>query len=287
MTTYILFALIIFLLIAIIFLIVKSNKTKESDLQLSINKAWEKIGLEKKINSVELYAKEIKDSYKSFEDLLKVSATRAPFGELSLETILADQLPPDMFGMRKEVLKGKNPDAHIKSTSGIICIDSKFALDNYSKYVKADNEVEKENYKKTFLKDIRGHLEKISKDYVCPEDGSAEFAFAYIPSEAVYYFLITEAYDLIREYSKKGVQLVSPLTLTQKIELIKAGVQARKLSKDAENVKNQLLTISKDFKSIDELWKIFYDTHLKNLDAKAEEIDENYKKIRHDFNKIS
>lgn len=62
----------------------------------------------------------------------------------------------------------------------------------------------------------RHHLTKIAEDYVCPEKESAEFAFAYIPSESTYWFLVTERYDLLRDFTKKGVQVVSPLTLSYK-----------------------------------------------------------------------
>jgi DNA recombination protein RmuC len=204
-----------------------------------------------------------------------------------LETILKDQLPPDMFGIRQKVLNGKVPDAYIKSSIGIICIDSKFPLENYRKMLEEENSEKKEFYKKQFLKDVKGHLEKIAKDYICPEKGSAEFAFAYIPSEAVYWFLVKEAFDLLREYTKKGVQVVSPLTLSHKIELIKAGIQAKKLSEEAEEVKKELLRLSKRFKTLDELWRVFYKTHLKNLIHKAEEVDEAYRDLREEFEKIS
>ena len=85
----------------------------------------------------------------------------------------------------------------------------------------------------------------------------------------------------------KGVQVVSPLTLSHKIELIKAGVHAKKLSEQAEKVRNDIVKLSRRFSDIDEKWRVFYDTHLRNAGTKAEELDEAYKKLREEFDRIS
>mgnify|MGYP001149559088 CR=1 FL=1 len=146
---------------------------------------------------------------------------------------------------------------------------------------------EKERFKHDFRKDVQNHLNKIAQDYVCPEVGSAEFAFVYIPSEAVYYFLVNEEFEMLRDFTKKGVQVVSPLTLSSKIELIKAGVHAKKLSEEAEEVRKDLAIISQRFSDIDELWRVFYSTHLRNAKGKAEELDIAYKKLRDEFDRIS
>jgi len=221
--------------------------------------------------------------------MLRVPTQRADFGELSLEVILSDQLPPDMYGIREVTFDGKRPDAHIRSTVGIICIDSKFPLDNYRRMLEAQEPTEKEKFRNQFLKhDVPNLLNKIADDYVCPQKGSAEFAFAYIPSEAVYYFLVTEAFEMLRDYSRtKGVQVVSPLTLTHKVELIKAGVHAKKLSEEAEKVRKLLLSLSQRFEDIDENWRVFYNTHLRNAVNRAEELDLTYKKLREEFERVS
>jgi len=201
--------------------------------------------------------------------------------------MLSDQLPPDMYGIRETVLDGKRPDAHIKSTEGIVCIDSKFSLDNYAKMVATDDPAEKQRFKKDFVADVRRCLDKIAADYICPDKGSAEFAFAYIPSESVYYFLLNEAYELLLHYGRVGVQVVSPLTLSAKIELIRAGIQAKKLSEQAEEVKNDLLRIKRGFAEIDDKWRVFFGTHLKNASLQADELDKSYKRLRDEFDRIS
>ncbi len=243
--------------------------------------------LDKKVGELKIQTEDIRQSHKSIEQMLRVPKERAPFGELSLEIILSDQLPPDMFGIRQKILDGKIPDAYIKSTVGLICIDSKFPLDNYAKMEETKDIQEKENFKKQFIKDVDGHLNKIAYSYVCPQRGSAEFAFAYIPSEGVYYFLMTEAYQMLWNHAKKGVQMASPLMLSSKIELIKTGVQAKKLSEDTEKVRNDIIRIAHEFKGIDESWRLFYGTHFSRAAVKAGEVDQGYRKLREEFGKIS
>jgi DNA recombination protein RmuC len=289
MTALIIVLLVVVLLLlgVLIYLVVRSRRVEPTDLKNVISSTWNELGLGEKIGSIETQARDIKDSYRSFEQMLRVPKERASFGELALETILADQLPPDMFGIRETVFDGKRPDANIKSTEGLVCIDSKFSLDNYGRMLVTEDPAEKQRLKKDFIADVRRCLDKIALDYVCPDKGSAEFAFAYIPSESVYYYLLTEAYDLLLEYGRGGVQVVSPLTLSAKIELIRAGVQAKKLSEQAEDVKNDLLKISRGFAEIDDKWRLLYETHLKNAVDRAADLDRSYKKLRDEFDRIS
>jgi len=287
MITQILLAVVVILLVILIILVIKGRGVKPRDIEDAVSSTWTKLGLEEKIGTLTAHTRDIRECHRSIEQMLRVPTERAALGELSLETILSDQLPPDMFGIRKMILDGKIPDAHIRSTVGLICIDSKFPLDNYRKMVEIENSKEKEQFKNGFHKDVQNHLSKIAEDYVCPEKGSAEFAFAYIPSEAVYYFLVNEEFEMLRNYTKRGVQVVSPLTLSHKIELIKAGVHAKKLSEEAESVRNDLNIISQKFNEIDELWRVFYNTHLRNAEGKAEELDIAYKRLRDEFDRIS
>ena len=287
MVAEILLGVVIVLLIALIVLVYRGKKIESTDIEPTLLKVWRESGLDEKVGQLTVHAKDIRDSHKSIEQMLRVPKERASLGEMALETILSDQLPPEMFGIRAKVLDGKAPDAHIKSTVGLICIDSKFPLDNYSAMLEAQESQKADGFKRQFIRDVRGHLDKVCVDYVCPEEGSAEFAFTYIPSEGVYYFLVCEAYEMLREYTKRGVQVVSPLTLSHKVELIKAGVHARKLSEEAEKVKNDILKLSRQFKVVDQAWKVLYETHLRNTGNKADELEGAYKKLREVFDGIA
>jgi len=285
--TNVLLTVVIVLLLILVYLVIKRGQVKPKDIELAISSVWQESGLDEKIGRLTTYAEDIRNDYRALDQMLRVPVGRASLGEMALEQILSDQLPADMFGIREKILDGKIPDAHIKSTVGTICIDSKFPLDNYRLMLEAEDPQEKERLKKQFLRNVRYHLDKIADDYVCPEQGSAEFAFAFIPSESVYYFLVTDAYETLRIYTSKGVQAVSPLTLSHKIELIKAGVHARRLSEQAENIRNDIARLSQRFHEVDNNWQTFYDIHLRNATNKAEELDGAYKRLREEFDRIS
>ena len=290
MATTILLIIVLVLLLALgalMLLVYRRSRVEARDIEPAISRAWQDSGLDQRLGEMSAHVRDIRDTHASVEQMLRVPKERASFGELSLETILADQLPPDMFGIRHRVFDGKVPDAHIKSTVGLICIDSKFPLDNYRAMLETTHDSIRETYRKQFIRDVQGHLGKIAADYVCPDKGSAEFAFAYIPSEGVYYFLVTEAYEMLRDYARQGVQVVSPLTLGHKVELIKTGVHARKLSEEAGRVRQDILRLSRQFEEIDEVWRVLYDSHIRNTGNKAQELDQAYRRLRDEFSHIS
>lgn len=285
--TEILLVVVIGLLFVLIYLVRRKSGVEPKDIESAISSVWQESGLDEKIGRLATYSEDIRNDYRSLDQMLRVPVARASLGEIALERILSDQLPSDMFGIRERVFNGKIPDAHIKSTVGIICIDSKFPLDNYREMVDTETLKEKDKFKKQFLKDVRGHLQKIASDYVCPNEGSALFAFAFLPSESVYYFLVTEAYDMLRDYTTRGVQTVSPLTLSHKVDLIKAGVHARRLSEKAEEIRYDIARLAERFGEIDEGWRVFYESHLRNAARKAEELNGAYRKMREEFDRIS
>ena len=280
----ILLVVVIFMLSLVLYKLWRG--TESTGVQLAITKAMKDVGLESSIGALRHLATDIRDNQKSLDQMLTVPTSRGAFGEISLENILKDQLPSDMYGIRKRVLDGKYPDANIESTVGTICIDSKFPLTNYREMMETDDVAAKERHGKQFLKDVEGHLKKVAEDYVCPEQDSADFAFAYIPSEGVYWYLVTEGYELLRDYTKQGVQVVSPLTLSHKIELIKAGVHARKLSKEAAKIEKDIRVLATRFNEVDDTWSTLYGTHLKHARDRSDDFDTEWKRLRDEFRRI-
>jgi DNA recombination protein RmuC len=256
-----------------------------TQLELAISKAWRESGTDKLLSSIEMNSEELKKSYSQFEQLLRAPVARGNFGEMTLEKTLSDQLPPNMYGIREKIANGNVPDAIIKSEGGIICIDSKFPLDNFRRYLEGNGE-QKEISKKRFRVDVIRHFEKVALDYIGPSAGMADFAFAYIPSEAVYYYLISEEFDLLNKFAQRGVQVVSPLTLTGKLQLIKAGMTTKKLSGEVLQIKENLEELGRTFNRLNNDWHVFYDDHLHNLWKKAGDINRDYKELETEFEKI-
>jgi len=254
-------------------------------LDASIGRAISDIGLESTAGQIEKHASEMKAFHADVEQMLRTPQARGGFGEVQLETILADGLPEDMYGVREAAVGNLRPDAHVRTPEGVVCIDSKFPLEAFERYVDAEDDDERARQKRAFARAVEDQLEKIEGDYVRPEQGTTDFAFAFIPSERVYYHLVTEEYDLLREYATRGVQVVSPLTLTQKLDLVKAGVHAKRLSEQAEQVQSQLQRLGRRFEAFQDDWDTFM-THVGNAKNKADDADADIDRLREEFDRI-
>jgi len=254
-------------------------------LSAAIGETWRSMGLERSVGQLETHADEMRSFHGDITRMLRTPQQRGEFGEQQLDVLLNDHLPPTMYGVREQVVGGRTPDAHIESSAGLICIDSKFPLENYERYAEADDEAERTRYKRAFAKDVERQLETIADNYVRPSEGTAEFAFAFIPSESVYYHLVREEFDLLRGYTTQGVQVVSPLTLGHKLELIKADVQAQQLSEQAEAVLEELEVLGERFDEVNDEWATLYH-HLRNAKNKADDVDAAHDRLRAEFDRI-
>lgn len=254
-------------------------------LESALSRTFSEMEFQQTVGRIEDHAGRMREFHGDIERMLRSPRERGEFGEQQLDVLLSDHLPPDMYGLREQVVDGKTPDAHIRSSAGVIAIDSKFPLDNYEQFVQADGEEARDRYRRKFRLDVESQLEKIADDYVRPDAGTAEFAFAFVPSESVYYHLVTEEYDLLREYAGRGVQVVSPLTFGQKLELIKADVQARKLSEEAEAIRDRLVRLRARFEDVEEEWETLY-RHVRNAKNKAEDVSRAYDSLRAEFDRV-
>ncbi|WP_232687498.1 DNA recombination protein RmuC [Halobacterium zhouii] len=265
---------------------VRTRGGVDSDkLSAAITQTWREMDIDRIAHDLENHADDIQEFHGDIARMLRTPQERGEFGEQQLEVLLDDHLPPGMYGTREQVVDGKTPDAHIQSAGGLICIDSKFPLDNYEQYLDADSDHERDQYRRAFRDDVERQLQKIAADYVRPTQGTTDFAFAFIPSESVYYHLITEEYDLLREFTKRGVQVVSPLTFGHKLELIKADVHAQKLSEQAEDVLDRLEELGERFDDVEDEWNTLY-RHISNAKNKADDVDRSYDRLREEFDRV-
>ncbi|MFB6353821.1 MAG: DNA recombination protein RmuC [Halobacteriales archaeon] len=254
-------------------------------LSAALSRTWRAEGFDQALSDVERHAEQLESLHTDIERMLRSPQARGAFGEVQLETLLADHLPPDMYGIRESVVDGRTPDAHIRSTAGTICIDAKFPLEHYEQALEADDPDERARHERQFAAAVERQLDKVADDYVRPAAGTAEFAFAFVPSEAVYYHLVTEEYDLLRTYTGRGVQVVSPLTFGQKLELIKADVQAKQLSEQAGAIRERLQQLGDRFATLDDEWDTLR-RHVRNAASKADDVERSYDALREEFERI-
>src|SRR6185312_16313867 len=156
------------------------------------------------------------DQLQSLQDILKNPKQRGILGEYFLETLLKSVFPPGSYQMQYSFADGSIVDAVVFVKDKVIPIDSKFSLENYNRMVEEKDPVERKRLEKVFESDLKNRILETSK-YILPAEGTMEFAFMFIPHEAIYYDLLIGRVGLISEEnliqraaSKYKVIIVSP-----------------------------------------------------------------------------
>ena len=201
----------------------------------------------------------------SLENILKNPKQRGILGEYYLETVLKNVLPPSSYQMQYKFNNGEIVDAVVFSKEGIIPVDSKFSLENYNKILEAKDENEKEQLEKLFKQDLKNRIDETSK-YIRPKEKTLEFAFMFIPSEAIYYDLLVNKVGAVKvntrdliEYAfrERKVIIVSPTTFLAYLQTVMQGLRALKIE---ESIKDILKHVSNLQNHI-----ISYEDYLKKL----------------------
>ena len=208
------------------------------------------------------------DQLKGLQDILKNPKQRGVLGEYYLETVLKNVLPPGSFQMQFPFKDGSIVDAVVfidhASQAGkkIIPVDSKFSLENYNRMIQTGDAQEKKRLETAFVNDLKLRIEETSK-YVKPEEKTMDFAFMFIPSEAVYYDLlinkvgaITEdTNNLIYYASKKKVVVVSPTSFLAYLQTVLQGLRNQKISEQAQTIIKEVERLGKHLFSYSEYMK--------------------------------
>ena len=269
-TSIILIAILAVLAIIIIILVFRLGKNKEDvilhqkldSFSGQLNQLYEKIG------SLDRDSTEILNLTKSFNDILKPTKARGVVGEIILENLLKDVLPDDVIISQHRFNNGKTVDFAIKLPAGIVPIDAKFSVDTFQNYLNAP-EQEKGRQKKLVIDGIKKRIDETS-EYIFPDEGTTDFSLMYVPSEAVYYFIITES-SLVDYANKRRVFITGPNTLYAYLKTILVGFQAMKIEKQAKEIYNNLRRLDNDITAVLEEYSVL-GTHLKNTSAKYDDV---------------
>src|SRR3989344_2390894 len=200
------------------------------------------------------------EQLKSLQDILKNPKQRGILGEYYLETVLKNVLPPSMYQMQYPFKNGEIVDAVVFVNEKIVPIDSKFSLDNYNRLVHADGP-ERAALEKTFVNDLKLRINETAK-YIRPEEGTMDFAFMFIPSEGIYYDLLTnqvgageEENLLQRAISKHKVFIVSPTSFLAYLQTVMQGLKAMQIEKQAEEIQKRVGELGKHIGSYEDYYK--------------------------------
>lgn len=201
------------------------------------------------------------DQLQSLENILKNPKQRGILGEYYLETVLKNVLPPGSYEMQYSFPDGTIVDAVVFVKDKIIPIDSKFSLENYNKMIEEKNENEKKKLETIFVNDLKNRILETSK-YIQPEKGTTDFAFMFIPHEAIYYDLITNKIGTLKEdenetliqraSGKYKVIITSPTSFLAYLQTVLQGLKAMQIEEGAKEIIKRVEDLGKHLKSYDE-----------------------------------
>ncbi|KKQ77062.1 MAG: hypothetical protein UT00_C0022G0004 [Parcubacteria group bacterium GW2011_GWA1_38_7] len=191
---------------------------------------------------------EIGRSMQSLQEFLQSPKLRGNIGEQVLKELLSQMLPQDSFHLQYTFRSGEKVDAAIKTQAGIIPIDSKFPMENYRKMI-TENTEDKKIAQRDFSRDIRKHIDDISRKYILTDEGTLDYALMYVPSEAVYYEVVNSQ-DLFDYSASKRVLPVSPTTFYAYMKAILMSFEGQKVEAKAREVLSAIKAIQKEYSNV-------------------------------------
>lgn len=187
----------------------------------------------------------VTDELKTLQNILQNPKQRGVLGEYYLQTVLENILPPERFSMQYRFKSGETVDAVIfLDKNRILPIDSKFSLENYNRLIEEKDADKRDALAKQFKLDLKNRIDETAK-YIRPAENTMEFAFMFIPSEAIYYDLLinkvgtadTSARDLIEyAFRDKNVIIVSPTSFMAYLQTVMQGLRSLQIEERAKEI---------------------------------------------------
>lgn len=275
-------AAFIIILLAVILIALISNRSHSP-----LSEIQQKLGsLEAAANQMQEIGREVG----SLKSVLHAPKLRGNFGEYLLYNLLKDTLPPKNFATQYQFSDGSAVDAIIRLGKNIIPVDSKFPLESFERYLTSIDSETRKKAKSEFTRSVKGRIDEISKKYIRPQEGTFDFALMYIPSESVYYEILTndtqKGYELFDYAMKSRVIPVSPNTFYAYLMAIVYGLKGMKIEEQAESIIKKISGIQKSFADLTEEITTL-GKHLSNASAKFSEVKEKSEKIERQISNIS
>jgi DNA recombination protein RmuC len=200
------------------------------------------------------------EQLQNLQDILKNPKQRGILGEYYLETLLKNVMPPGSYQMQYGFPDGTIVDAVVFVKDKVIPIDSKFSLENYNRISETNDPGDKERFEKIFVNDLKNRITETAK-YIQPEQNTMDFAFMFIPHEAIYYDLILNKIGLVTEETENLIQraaskykviIVSPTSFLAYLQTVLQGLKAMQIEESAKDIVKRVGELGKHLKAYEE-----------------------------------
>lgn len=175
------------------------------------------------------------------QDILSNNQARGAFGEVQLENLVTNALPPAAYKFQFTLSNGKRADCllDLPNPPGPIVIDAKFPLGSYKDLQDAKDEASRTQASRAFTADVLKHVKDIEEKYIIRHE-TAESALMFLPSEAVYAELHANFVNVVEESYKRRVWIVSPTTLMATLNTVRAVLKDARMREMADVIQKQV-----------------------------------------------
>jgi DNA recombination protein RmuC len=209
----------------------------------------------------------VADELKTLQNVLQNPKQRGVLGEYYLSQVLENVLPPERFKLQFKICKDEDGhdlicDAVVMLEKGkMLPVDSKFSLENYNRLVEEKDKTQRDVLAKAFKADLKNRIDETAK-YIRPQEGTMDYAFMFIPSEAIYYDLLinkvgvtnTSARDLIEyAFREKNVIIVSPTTFMAYLQTVLQGLRALQIEDQAKEIQQRVGELGRHIQTYEQL----------------------------------
>jgi DNA recombination protein RmuC len=221
----------------------------------------------------------------SLQELLGDKKSRGAFGEVQLEALVRNVMPPNAFEMQFTLSNGTRVDCALRlpEPTGLVCVDSKFPLENYNRMFEG-SEAERALAQKQFRMDLRKHVDAIASKYII-EGETSDGAVMFVPAEAVFAEIHAYHAEVVDYAQAKRIWIVSPTTLMAVLNTARAVLKDVETRKQVHVIKEALARLGADFRRFDERMKKLAD-HIRQAHQDAEDVQVSSRKISQQFQKI-
>ena len=226
---------------------------------------------------------EIGRSMKDLQDFLKSPKLRGNIGEQVLKDLISQMFPKNSFHIQYQFKSGERVDAAIQTDAGILCIDSKFPMENFQRMMKQQSKDDNYSaFQKEFGKDVKKHIDSIAKKYILPEEGTMDFALMYVPSESVYYELVNML-DIMDFAKQSRVYVVSPTTLYAHLQTILLSYEGRKIEVRSKDLFRMLRALQVDYNKVGDSMMVL-GKHINNASSQFNNVSTGFNQIGNKLN---
>ncbi len=223
----------------------------------------------------------------SLKELLGDKKARGAFGEVQLEALVRNALPPDAFEFQATLSNGARVDCLLRlpEPTGRVAVDSKFPLENYHRMFAADAaEADRRQAQAAFRADVRKHVDDIAAKYIIADETS-DGAVMFLPAEAVFAELHAHHAEVIAYAQAKRVWIVSPTTLMAVLNTARAVLKDVETRKQIHLIRDALGRLAKDFTLFDKRMEKLA-THIRQAHDDVQEVAISSRKISGQFVRI-